>query len=483
MKYWFFDGNDVIGPYTPGDLVSNKSFSATSLICPEEFSDDGDHWQPAALFAELKALLAQKAREAQDADTSLEDEMDTLLKERSPLSFDQTPTDSGSGLEIPKKPSKPGPIEDYFNNIKEEDLGNILGIPDPNDDSDMDLAHALEKQLSKTSSTRREQLQNTLTEQPAPNTLEQTHHVATATEVFGPQTPADEQALTMPTLPPSTMPMIANEQPAAQPAPQPEQAQPQPTAQGQSASQIPATSQEIAATDFAHPAQPDQPTEPTQPVADKPQEPTEEVQQISDPALLRAEKIEVNSVRARLKQTKQMKDFLTETQNTHLKKQYKAQRKIMVALLAALAILIALIVTLQFKKPSTPLPVSTPAQEARKQELLTPAAPVATPPPAVVAAQPLSQEQKALAIVQNYQLSGQRGTLANYLNRIYKNQLAHGYSASWQAEPLYKNAYIVKYRLTKSRKEPIIYVFQADVAANKLTGALNNISLDLVGKI
>ena len=69
------------------------------------------------------------------------------------------------------------------------------------------------------------------------------------------------------------------------------------------------------------------------------------------------------------------------------------------------------------------------------------------------------------------------------LPHLYQTQLAQGYTATWGAEPLYKDTYIVKYRLTKTRKEPIIYVFQANVAANKLTGALNNISLDLVGKI
>ena len=45
------------------------------------------------------------------------------------------------------------------------------------------------------------------------------------------------------------------------------------------------------------------------------------------------------------------------------------------------------------------------------------------------------------------------------------------------------NVYIVKYRLSKTRSEPVVYIFQVDVARNKLTGALNNITLDLVGKI
>ena len=85
--------------------------------------------------------------------------------------------------------------------------------------------------------------------------------------------------------------------------------------------------------------------------------------------------------------------------------------------------------------------------------------------------------------MQNYPLSGNRGKLAAYLTHIYQSQLAQGYTGTWEAEALHKNTYLVKYRLTKTRKEPIIYVFQADVVANKLTGALNNISLDLVGKI
>ena len=85
--------------------------------------------------------------------------------------------------------------------------------------------------------------------------------------------------------------------------------------------------------------------------------------------------------------------------------------------------------------------------------------------------------------MQNYQLSGSRGTIASYFDRLYQTKKAQGYTGSWSAEPLHKSTYIVKYRLTKTRMEPIVYVFQADAASGKLTGALNNIALDLVGKI
>ncbi len=466
MKYWFFDGNDVIGPFTASELAANKGFSATSLICPEALSDDGDHWQPALTFADLKPLFAKNPLDTQNGSVTFDEELDSLLKERSPLLFEEAPTD-GPALEIPKKPSKPGPIEDYFNNIKEEDLGNILGIPDPNDDSDMDLAHALEKQLAKTSSTRRRQLEEEKAEESsASDPKEATHHVATATEVFGTPSPTRDEPPTLPPLPSSTLPVVRSDVKPATLPPTPAASAPQVSAQ------------EVPSGDFA---QPDQAQKPVQP-ATKPEE--EPASIIPDPALLRAEKVEVNSVRARLKQTKEMKDLLNETQNSHLKRQYKAQRKILVILLAALAIMVALVCVLQFKKNTqTPPRTATPVAQTHPQEILNETPTVLPPAPVLPPATDETQEQKALSIVQNYTLSGNRGTIANYLNRIYQTQLAQGYTATWGAEPLYKDTYIVKYRLTKTRKEPIIYVFQANVAANKLTGALNNISLDLVGKI
>ena len=479
MKYWFFDGNDVIGPFSPQELVAHKAFNAVSLICPESFSDDGDHWQPAVTFDDLKPLLAKQQPEPEDNEATFEQEMDTLLKERSPLSFDETPTD-GPALQIPKKPSKPGPIEEYFNNIKKEDLGDILGIPDPNDNSDMDLAHALETQLAKTSSTKRE-LQNTWTEPPAePTPLEATHHVASVTEVFEIPTsaalPQPVQAQTMPTVPSPYMPQVAT--PVAVTTEQLQGLRPL----QENLSPVP-TSTVTPITEDATPKSSLPAAQTPAQLAPEPQD--EPVQIIPDPALLRAEQVEVNSVRPHLKQTQEMKDFLKQTQNDHLQ-QIKAQTSeahrpwgvfLCIAILGALLFAVQFTTT-RHSKQTAPTSTSMPTAQEILSERTTPvAAPTQEP------AAPMTEEQKALQIVQHYQLPQNKGKLADYLNRIYRAQLAQGYSAKWETEPLYKNTYIVKYRLTKTRKEPIIYVFQADVAANKLTGALNNISLDLVGKI
>ena len=119
------------------------------------------------------------------------------------------------------------------------------------------------------------------------------------------------------------------------------------------------------------------------------------------------------------------------------------------------------------------------AQEA----LSLPAAPSAKAKSAAPAAPELNPVDTARQIVQNYNLPNFNGKVSDYFDRIYKDKLAQGYSATWSAERLHNNVYIVKYRLSKTRSEPVVYIFQVDVARNKLTGALNNITLDLVGKI
>ena len=59
MKYWIFQGNQVLGPYEPADLGRHSAFGAESLVCPEgrKGTNIGD-WQRAATVPELSAALA-----------------------------------------------------------------------------------------------------------------------------------------------------------------------------------------------------------------------------------------------------------------------------------------------------------------------------------------------------------------------------------------------------------------------------------------
>ena len=617
MKYWLFDGSDVVGPFTPQELAARPGFAPTSLVCPENNSDQEDSWKMASAFEELSAEPAP-AEEELDTDT-FDKEMDTLLKERSPLAGAQEPaTEPPSSLKIPQKPAKPGPIEDYFNNMQGGDLGNILGIPDPNENSDMNLARTLAKQFNKTTPPADKVVDqdpfDEFTEEPDEEPQAKPEPAAPAVEKQ--IAPQEEKKPEPASIPMSAEPeeemeltvhgaktQILSDSSAGQDTPEekpaevaksePAQAESNPTEPGpehpeltpgpteteskaattftlpvvdQPESELPPmpqgpepvlpAEQEVPSADIAAPVMDESapatdtplqnevetPKEPVNPPADQPEqaEPAQqEIKAASDPEttvvlatpgdepatqgaevqelaqqdnepvediLVGALKVKatpeiqepiksvpvmptVNQVRPRLKPTPEIQQFLTDTQNERIAPN-RNNKKAMAAL-AVLVALLAIGILLMFNpmpadgqdKDAQNAPVSTelvPEEKtipATDDEILPPAPPPAVKPQAV------SASDKALSAVQNYTLSGGRGTVAAYLDHLYRDKLSQGYTGAWSAEPLHKNAYIVKYRLTKTRMEPIVYVFQADVSKGILTGALNNVALDLLGKI
>ena len=617
MKYWLFDGSDVVGPFTPQELAARPGFAPTSLVCPENNSDQEDSWKMASAFEELSAESAP-AEEELDTDT-FDKEMDTLLKERSPLAGAQEPaTEPPSSLKIPPKPAKPGPIEDYFNNMQGGDLGNILGIPDPNENSDMNLARTLAKQLNKTTPPADKIVDqdpfDEFTEEPEEEPQAKPEPAAPIAEKqIAPQeeNKAEPASIPMSAEPEEEMELTVHgaktqilsdssagqdtpeEKPAEVAKSEPAQAESKPTEPGpehteltpepteheskaattftlpvvdQPESELPPmpqgpepvlpAEQEVPSADIAAPVMDESapatdtplqnefetPKEPVNPPADQPEqaEPApQEIKAASDPEttvvlatpgdepatqgaevqelaqqdnepvediLVGALKVKatpeiqepiksvpviptVNQVRPRLKPTPEIQQFLTDTQNERIAPN-RNNKKAMAAL-AVLVALLAIGILLMFNpmpadgqdKDAQNAPVSTelvPEEKtipATDDEILPPAPPPAVKPQAV------SASDKALSAVQNYTLSGGRGTVAAYLDHLYRDKLSQGYTGAWSAEPLHKNAYIVKYRLTKTRMEPIVYVFQADVSNGTLTGALNNVALDLLGKI
>lgn len=617
MKYWLFDGSDVVGPFTPQELAARPGFAPTSLVCPENNSDQEDSWKMASAFEELSAEPAP-AEEELDTDT-FDKEMDTLLKERSPLTGAQEPaTEPPSSLKIPQKPAKPGPIEDYFNNMQGGDLGNILGIPDPNENSDMNLARTLAKQFNKTTPPADKVVDqdpfDEFTEEPDEDPQAQPEPAAPAVEKqIAPQEekkpepasipmsaePDEEMELTVhgaktqilsdssagQDTPEEKPAEVAKSEPAqtesnpTEPGPEHPELTPEPTESESKAattftlpvvdqpeSELPPmpqgpgpvlpAEQEVPSADIAAPVMDESapatdtplqnevktPKEPVNPPADQPEQADpapQEIKAASDPEttvvlatpgdepatqgaevqelaqqdnepvediLVGALKVKatpeiqepiksvpvmptVNQVRPRLKPTPEIQQFLTDTQNERIAPN-RNNKKAMAAL-AVLVALLAIGILLMFNpmpadgqdKDAQNTPVSTelvPEEKtipATDDEILPPAPPPAVKPQAV------SASDKALSAVQNYTLSGGRGTVAAYLDHLYRDKLSQGYTGAWSAEPLHKNAYIVKYRLTKTRMEPIVYVFQADVSKGTLTGALNNVALDLLGKI
>lgn len=90
--------------------------------------------------------------------------------------------------------------------------------------------------------------------------------------------------------------------------------------------------------------------------------------------------------------------------------------------------------------------------------------------------QPVSLENQAISIVQNTMLSGKGKTIEVYFKEIYGDD----YQTSWSAKPFTQKTYIVEFFASKVRNEPFVYLFRVDMDKKEITGALNNITLDLL---
>lgn len=604
MKYWFFDGNDVIGPFTPRELAARADFSVSfSLVCPENFSEDGDSWKIAFSFADfgpdaLSSGSVVPAPPVQEPEASSEEaalfdkEMDTFLKNPSILAGTAAPAPEGPALEIPKKPAKPGPIEDYFNNINGEDLGDILGIPDPNENSDMNLPRVIDGPFEHTTPPADKEIDSVednpeedesaaeaVPQQPLPPRAETpalskekepaqasaARESSPAAAACGKTAPAERKnADTVPSAEPSaqdesrekpqpvcgpapveeetlstcTLPLIGERENAASLPAMPEDGAPFVPPE-RAAADVPPQKEKIPAEQKfdvpeAKPSEPEMsaPAEPSTPAA------PEELVSVSRPSAAKKEEDpntqtvrdilrgelslppgpgelkeplktvpvapRLNQVRTKLKQTPEIERFLN-TQSQIVRRSNQRKANLMLWVLAALLAVGAILMSLRYlgrpaiepkntmrktgavlREPAVPKPEETlsraPANAARTDS--SAALPVPASPRSALETPSLpTAADKALAAVQNYQLPGGKGTVASYFDRMYKTQMSQGYTGEWSAEALHKNTYIVKYRLSKTRTEPIVYVFQADAARGKLTGALNNVALDLIGKI
>ena len=735
MKYWVFESGDVVGPYSPQELMERDDFGPHCLVCPENKGEDSSAWQEAGQYSDFSFQThaeQELSSVEEDADKSdvFEEELNTLLEENSPLSGSEKPAeeDPAENLHVPAQaPSKPGPIEDYFNNIKGEDLGNILGIPDPNENSDMNLARALQSQFSQTQPPQHEGETTVLEEDPfdaftakedledkqsfpqeeldgvepstsqAPVVLAGTPEKETAHPKYRIRKKADESAVVPPaarpvapagqgaaaaqpkhtnketapsssnqTAPeavlkdkdvkdePDEKPAAVTEEPVSTPAeakeledasqvkPQPAQKEaevltktpqeeqnpsmepsqkevvhpipvpltedskepqePQPNKQpvvaeegtkplsqaepesvpekedsvSKKSTSLPALEEldqqaSLQETEQPNPtqpeAEPEQPvlqeepkleeiskTEAVAPVAaevkEEPQQPQQpapeqapvepaipaeeektnlpqeeeapsavpqpapapaadavgailhgavdvaETPEVKEPIKEVSPVVEaqVNRVKPALRKTAEIDHFLNE--KIKEEKESRPLAKKIIWLLGVLIVFLALMgLWWLFSNkptavPAAPADISSVVKEGNEVDELVPDTSVQVPSaqevlsaPAAPKAPEISPQEKALQVVKNYELPNSNGKIGDYFDRIYKTKLAQGYNAVWSATKLHNNVYVVKYRISKTRVEPVVYLFEVDVAQNKLIAALNNITIDLVGKI
>ena len=493
MKYFLFEGGDILGPFSARELWRREGFGASSLVCPEEHSAEESYWKSAQTYESLMQAAnqpdedpAETAESAAASDTDLPraeklvqqvnntvgelKSLDTLdpevlttpvdqFVEASPHVKPMPPTEQT----LPTLPEvdpqvqtqtvgQPSPIEEYFNTMRTGDLGNILGMPDPKATSDMNLTAVLEKQFEKTDPmTGKSPLSQG--EDPFDEFTKDTPKQAQSIEAITPDE-ADQ----------ATQAKLQHE-PTAVPAkntPEKEHLSVQPRVHKHPDTKPTTLNTAVEKLLEADKSAPSKDTD--------------------IPAIKMAAQLDKQTVPLSVGQTSHRAGWLG-------------------ALIASILVCLGMIgIWLYYAQHAVKAKATHLAQTQPAVAVAEPSpAPTGThTAPSVAVGAPAKNlptagkkqaaliqtpEETAIEIVQNHVLDASRGTVENFLMKRYAKELASGYAAAWSAEPLHKQVYVVKYRLAKTRQEPIVYIFQADTSKKKLTGALNNITLDLVGKI
>lgn len=420
MRYWLFDGNDVVGPFSPQELAARADFSAVSMVAPETQSEDQQSWKTAASFADFQ--FDDEGHPVAPAETVPEATAPTPTEE--PVVPEPTVP-----LAMPTQEVAPA-IHNEPEKIEPIALVEPIHLA-PAPEETIPLSHGDETESAPETETSPQQISEESPDEAAPESAPDTTILSTCT------LPLTQNAQSFVALP--------KVEDAAQMMQQPE---PEPFS-----------------TD------------------------------LEEPVSVR------ETVKTHLESNTEIDDFLHEQQVARRPNREKAKWMLWVLLLLLIPGMIAFAVRWGVTHPkrlsTAPVvakePVSAQIMEEKKAESvpatvsekpIEEAKPAENPPvqKPVKPANPTAAD-RAIETVKNHVLSGNKGTVSAYFSRLYKKELSSGYREEWSAEPLHKNIYIVKYRLTKTRQEPIVYVFQADTSKSKLTGALNNVALDLIGKI
>lgn len=419
----------------------------------------------------ISSILMQASKEMKQrkAPPSADEAAPAVPKDAAP----QAQTKSADSVALQAEPevevvartiSKVSPIEEYFNTIKSGDLGNILGIPDAKENSDMSLARALESQFEKTEPGAKPE---TLSEEDPFDEFTPKQKPEEVDEELFASTPAGIDKKTEKNLK-AALPDL--KEAAALPLAG-QTAAPQEDAR--------VKTQPDVLQELVVPQQEDDPNDRTVKTILEGKLKVDTLRREIPEPIKDVPADDAKPAAPQAAEEDEEDDFLKERV---VKRHPAGMMKFVFLGLGALVLLFG--AWLNWTHGEEPAAQTAPAAEQTAAAQTPPPAPSAREAiNAAPAQEPKDPLELAKEIVQNYQLGKGRGTVQEYLAKRYAEELASGYAAMWSAEPLHRDVYVVKYRLAKTRKEPVVYVFQADTAKKKLTGALNNITLDLVGKI
>ncbi|MBO4674704.1 MAG: hypothetical protein J5601_01280 [Elusimicrobiaceae bacterium] len=514
MRYWLFDGNDVIGPLTPQCIAQRVGFSPSFLVCPEQESENEGAWQPASSFEDFKINADSVVSDKQPVKNSFRV---SSSRQATPAAIPPSNTSNAHAVRriqpvLTLSNEQPIPDRIISNRTfshKEPLAFSAIPISQVEKDEVILPLHSsypeavspIKTQAStgvktKASTPRAQQAVSTISKQESPRktsepslSLRPLHSlpILGVSESRLPLVPEETDFHFTWNNPPQKKSSYAT--PSSIAAQRQEKRLKQwkvsSVALSAETGSLPLPNSVLAPlTGFSDTIEELVPT--PRPVVVKQPAPRAEipVQRTVAPV------VKKTTVTPAAQQVRAAQDPEEELPTSLKKSSTRSTRNVLFGIFCiflTLACLAAGYLFLpSFKWKGTPRAVAATTPRASVSSAIkTPSKTmqsIPTPPPPQTITEPLAQEE-AVRIVKEHLLSNGRGTVETYLNRLYGTHLAQGYQANWSAEPLYKNTYIVKYRLAKTRTEPIIYVFQADTVTGQLTGALNNITLDLVGKV
>ncbi len=520
MRYWLFDGNDVIGPLTPQCIAQRVGFSPSFLVCPEQESENERAWRPAASFEDFN----RKADSVVSDKPVTSNTVRTSSNRQATSSANATNTHAARRIQpiLTLSAEQTTSLHTVTRHaVSKQEPFAFSAIPISQVEKD-EIILPLRSSLQETITAEKTQSNNEAKTNVA---VAQKQTTVTSAQKRVPTQRTDETQISLRS--PHSLPILGVSESRLPLLPEEDfhsawENQPQEKPSYSTPSSIAVQRQEkrfkqwkvssvalsaatgsiplpnsvlTPLTGFSDTVEELVPTPRPVPVKQATPRVTVPVKQATPrvAAPVRQTVVPVTTPKMTIasaqRQVRAAQDPEEELPASLKKSSTRSTRNVLFGIFCTFLALVCLGVGYQifpyFKWKGTPHAVAaTTSQRVTSPTKKTSAKmqSIPTPPPPQAITVPLAQEE-AVRIVKEYALPNGRGTVENYLNRLYSTHLTQGYQANWSAEPLYKSTYVVKYRLAKTRTEPIIYVFQADTVTGQLTGALNNITLDLVGKV
>ena len=426
MKFLYLKGLEVLGPVEVEQLLKESWFSDEVLVCPEDKGEQESAWKIAKDYPEFKKSLEQEIFSAPEKPQESNPEPQPVVADNMP----QAPIIKEEKQEQPMPPAAPVVTPAKEASTLESKIQNLPPLENTETESEPDLKKKEETQETPTEKIPTEVIMPALSDEPQDHTFRIPHKEddniledLPSESIFAPSQESNEA------------PVVLGEEHKAETA-------------------------EEKVTDH------------TTPVLD---EPLPAVTDDDGSVVNKPTFLEISN------------NKIISSSDGRVQKEKKNDLMFILCFVALTVISIA--VCLAFFNKKEDKTIKTPAFEQEVEAEQQPEALEQNEQvpddsygqeaqPDITAEATPSEANQTISIVQNTMLKSKGKTIGEYFNNLYGGG---DYQTSWSAKPFTDKIYIVEFFASQVRSEPYVYLFRVDTEKQKITGALNNITLDLIG--